>query len=225
MTLAKKLKRQFYTVEEYLALERASEERHEYLDGEIHAMAGESPEHSDISVNLASELRAQLKDTLCRVVSPNTKIRSGHPIQQKRQPKGLFSYADASVVCGTRQFHDKYQDILLNPKVIFEVLSDSTESFDRGEKFWRYRAHIATLTDYVLISQTRPLVEHYRRSANDEWVLTTVTGLDGVLKLDSINCRLSLAELYYGVTFPESKKIKAKLKTKKGKKQKGAKKG
>jgi len=214
-----------YTVAEYLEFERQAEERHEYLDGVIRAMAGESPTHGDINVNLLGELRAQLKDKPCRVISANTKIRSGHPIAQTRQSKGLFSYADASVVCEERKYLDKHQDVLLNPTVVFEILSPSTESFDRGEKFWRYRAHLESLTDYVLISQAYPLVEHYRRQADGQWLLNPISGLDGVLKIDSIDCSLPLAELYYGVEFPALKKTKAKPKAKKAKKQKSAKKG
>ncbi len=210
-----KLQPELYTVEEYLAFERAAEERHEYIDGEIRAMAGESPQHGDINVNLLGELRARLKGKPCRVISSNTKIRSGHPIVQVRQPKGVFSYADVSIVCAECKYLDKHQDVLLNPAVIFEILSPSTESFDRGEKFWRYRAHLESLTDYVLISQTEPLVEHYRRQPDDQWLLTTVSGLKGVLKLASIGCELALAELYYGVAFPRAQKSGTKTKPRK----------
>lgn len=188
-----------HTVEEYLAFERESEERHEFLDGEIRAMAGESQEHSIICVNLIAVLRNQLKGKKCFPYSPNMKLRSGHPIEQSRQKKGLFSYADLSIVCGEPKFHDKYKDVLINPTVVLEILSPSTESFDRGEKFWRYRSHIETLTDYVLVSQTLPLVEHYRKQMNDEWVLTTVNGIDKTLHLASVKCKLPLAEIYYGM--------------------------
>lgn len=204
-----------YTIEEYLAFERASEERHEYLDGEIYAMAGESQEHSIICVNLIAVLRDQLKGKKCFPYSPNMKLRSGHPIKQSRQKKGLFSYADLSVVCGEPMFHDKHKDVLTNPTVVFEVLSPSTESFDRGEKFWRYRSHIETLTDYVLVSQTLPLIEHYRKQTNDEWVLTTIDGIEKTLHLTSIKCKLPLAEIYYGVNLYIQSSATKKSSTKK----------
>jgi Uma2 family endonuclease len=192
-----------YTVAEYLALERQSEERHEYLDGLIYAMSGESIQHGDISVNLVGELRAQLRGTPCRVWTKDAKVLSGPALKSTRTRKGLFSYPDIVVVCGELQFLDERRDVLLNPTVIIEVLSPSTESFDRGEKFWRYRQHLATLTDYVLVSQSLPLVDHYRRSSNGEWVLTTAGELDASLTIASINCVLRLSEVYDRVTFPE----------------------
>lgn len=204
------------TIEEYLTFERQSEERHEYLDGEIRAMAGESIEHSTICFNLATVIGAQLRGKNCRGFSPNMKVRSGHPIKEHRPLKGLFSYPDLMVVCGEPQFHDKHRDVIINPTVIFEVLSSSTESFDRGEKFWRYRSQIETLTDYVLISQIRPLVEHFHRQSNNEWVLTSIEEANEVLSLTSIKCDLPLAEVYDKVDFS----VQGEAKTKKGKKQK-----
>ena len=128
-----------YTVEEYLALERESEERHEYLDGQIYAIAGESPQHGDISSNLVGILNPQLRGTPCRVWTKDAKVRSGPAIKSDRTAKGLFSYPDLVVVCGEPQFLDERQDVLLNPTVIIEVLSPTTESYDRGEQFQRYR--------------------------------------------------------------------------------------
>jgi Uma2 family endonuclease len=154
-----------YTVDEYLALERESEERHEYLDGQIYAMAGESIEHADISVNLVVELRSQLKGTPCRVWTKDSKVLSGPAIRSYKSIKGLFSYPDIVVVCGEPRFLNEHRDVLLNPTLIIEVLSPSTESFDRGEKFWRYRSHLASLTDYVQVSQALPLIEHFRRQS------------------------------------------------------------
>jgi Uma2 family endonuclease len=191
-----------YTIEEYLALERQSEERHEYLDGQIYAMAGESLEHSRICVNLAGELRAQLKGKPCEVLSPNMKVRSGPYIKQQKTNKGLFSYVDVTVVCGESQFHDEHRDVLLNPTVIIEVLSPTTESFDRGEKFLRYRTHIEALNDYVLVSQTKPLIEHFLRQSNGQWLFSSISGLENSLYLTSIDCHLRLAEVYDRVTFP-----------------------
>lgn len=204
------------TIEEYLDFERQAEERHEYLDGEIRTMAGESVEHSAICFNLATIVGAQLRGKKCRGFSPNMKVRSGHPIKQSRTPKGLFSYPDMMIVCGEPKFHDEHADLIIYPSVIFEVLSASTESFDRGGKFWRYRSQIETLTDYVLISQTMPLVEPFHRQANDEWILTSINGASSVFSLTSIKCDLPLSEIYENVIFPES----AETKTKKAKKQK-----
>lgn len=192
-----------YTVEEYLALERQSEERHEYIDGQIYAMAGESNEHADITVNLVGELRSQLKDTPCRVWTKDSKVLSGPAIRSCKSIKGLFSYPDIVGVCGEPRFLDDHRDLLLNPTVIIEVLSPSTESFDRGEKFWRYRTHLASLTDYVQVSQALPLIEHFRRRSKDEWVLSTVSDMTGGLHLASINCTLRMSEVYDRVSFPE----------------------
>ena len=192
-----------HTVEEYLAMERESEERHEYLDGQIYAMAGESNEHADISVNLVREVSAQLKGTPCRVWTKDSKVLSGPAIKHSRSTKGLFSYPDLVVVCEEPRFLDEHNDVLLNPSVILEVLSPGTESFDRGEKFRRYRTQIPSLTDYVLVSQALPLIEHFRRQANDEWVLSAHGDIEGSVQIASINCTLHLSEVYDRVTFPE----------------------
>ncbi len=144
-----------YTIEQYLEMERAAEERHEFVDGHLYTMSGESLAHSQICINLAGEFRTALKGKPCQALSPNMKVRSGPYIKEQRTTKGLFSYADLTVVCGKPEFHDQHQDVLLNPIVIFEVLSDSTEDFDRGLKFLRYRAQIASLQEYVLVWQAR----------------------------------------------------------------------
>ena len=190
------------TVEEYLALERASEERHEYVDGHVYAMAGESPEHSDICSNLITILNLQLRGTPCRVWTKDTKVRSGPEPRSRRATRGLFSYPDLVVVCGTPQFHDAYRDVLLNPTVLIEVLSPSTEAFDRGEKFWRYRTWLPGLTHYLLVAQSRPLIEHYLRQPDDVWVLSTVSDTTGSLYLASIACTLRLSEVYDRINFP-----------------------
>ena len=192
-----------YTVEEYLALERGSEERHEYLDGQIYAMAGESIEHADISSNLVGILNPQLRGTPCRVWTKDSKVLSGPAIRSYKSIKGLFSYPDIVVVCGEPRFLDEHRDVLLNPTLIIEVLSPSTESFDRGEKFRRYRTHLPSLTAYVQVSQALPLIEHFRRQSNDEWVFSAVSEMAGSLHLASINCTLRMSEVYDRVSFPE----------------------
>ncbi len=193
-----------YSVEEYLAIDRASEERYEYLDGEIYAMAGESPAHGDISTNLTALLHGQLKKGPCHVFSKDTKVRSG-PDPRPGGKKGLFSYPDVVVVCEEMKFHDEYQDVLLNPTVIIEVVSPNTEDFDRGEKWSRYQTWLPSLTDYVLVGQVEPRVEQYVRGISGEWIYSVVNGLDVEIQLKSINCALQLSEIYARVTFPEPK--------------------
>jgi Uma2 family endonuclease len=176
-----------FTSEQYLDLERHSEIRHEFLDGTVYAMAGESPTHSAICFNLGVAIGLQLRGTNCKGFSPNMKVRTGEA--------GLYAYPDLAVACGETFFHDRHGDVLLNPVVIFEVLSRSTEAYDRGEKFERYKS-IETLTDYVLVSQDRARIEHFSRQPGGSWELVEVSGLDASLHIASINCRLPLAEVY-----------------------------
>jgi Uma2 family endonuclease len=190
-----------YTAEEYLALERQAKERHEYIDGYIYVMAGELDEHNAICVNLTGELRSRLQGTPCRVRAQNMKVRSGPSPKFKKFPKDFFSYPDVLVVCGESIFHDEYRDVLLNPRVIIEVLSDSTEAFDRGEKFIRYRTYIDTLTDYLLVLQKEPFIEHFSRQSNGIWYLTSTSGLEQELYIASIDCRLPMSEIYYEINF------------------------
>ena len=193
-----------YSEEEYLALERSSEERHEYLDGEIYLMAGESPAHGTICTNLTIEVGSQLKRTPCRAFSKDTKVRSGPIPKSRYSAEGLYSFPDLVVVCGEMQFLDEHRDVLINPTVIIEVLSPSTEAFDRGEKFLRYRTYLPSLTDYVLVAQNRPLVEHFIRQADGKWLLAaTATDLAESVSIASIGCVLRLSELYDRVVFPE----------------------
>ncbi len=145
-----------YTVEEYLTLERESEERHEYLDGVIYAMAGESPWHGAICTNLTMLVAMQIKGTSCQAFSKDMKVRSGPIPQPSQDKKGLYSLRRLVVVCGEMQFHDKHRDVLLNPRVIVEVLSPSTEAFDRGDKFRRYRTWLPSLSDYLMVAQSMP---------------------------------------------------------------------
>jgi Uma2 family endonuclease len=193
-----------FTVEEYLAFERASEERHEYLDGHVYAMAGESLEHGDICTNLTIEVGSQLKGKPCRALSKDTKVRSG-PLPLKRGSlKGLFSYPDLVVVCGEAKFHDECRDVLLNPTLIIEVLSPTTEAFDRGEKFRRYRTFNPSLNDYVVVAQGQPLIEHFTRLKDGEWLLAaSVSDRAGGVHLASIDCTLRLSEVYDRIVFAE----------------------
>jgi Uma2 family endonuclease len=213
-----------YTEEEYLVMERESLERHEYIDGYIYLMAGETDPHSIITINLAVEIGTQLKGRDCAALSPNMKVRSSPDPKFSRTLKGFFSYADLMVACGKRLYHDDHKDVLLNPTVIIEVLLESTEAYDRGEKFRRYRQWIPTFTDYLLVSQTESLVEHFRLDKSGFWVLAaTVTDLADSVKIASIGCELKMAEIYDRVEFPvpieeEPEKPKRKRQTKKAKK-------
>jgi Uma2 family endonuclease len=185
----------YCTPDEYLAAERESPVRHEYLAGRIYAMAGESLQHSQIGVNLIREVSQQLKGRECQALSPNMKVKTGDA--------GLFSYPDLTVVCGKPLFLDTNTDVLLNPTAIFEVLSPSTEAYDRGEKLFRYRNFIETLMDYVLVSQRRALVERYSRQPNGQWLYVSVDGLSSRIQIESIGCTLELSEIYARVEFPE----------------------
>ena len=190
-----------YSAEEYLEFERQAEERHEYLDGFIYAMAGESPLHADISANLVGLLHEQLRDSPCRVRTKDTKIRSGPT--QRRIMKGLFSYPDVVVICGEPQYHDEHRDVVINPTVIIEVLSESTEARDRGVKFHRYQTWSPTLTEYVLVSQAAPLIDHFERQADGSWSYHVYQGLEESLTIKSINCTLKLSDVYARIVFPE----------------------
>lgn len=193
-----------YTEDQYLSLERESEERHEYLDGQIFAMAGESPEHGAISINLVREVSAQLKGTRCQAFTKDMRVRSGPLPRRRYSQKGLYSYPDLVIVCGELQLLDENRDVIINPKVIIEVLSSSTEAFDRGEKFQRYRTHNPALTDYLIVAQNRPSIELFARQENGQWVIAeSVTELSGNVHIASINCTLQLAEIYDRIEFPE----------------------
>jgi Uma2 family endonuclease len=184
----------YFSPEEYLAFERGTDARHEYLDGHVYATAGGSIEHSRICVNVAGELRSRLKGKPCEVLSPNMKVVTS--------PSGLFSYPDVVVICGEPQFYDERRDILTNPTVVFEVLSPSTEAYDRGEKFLRYRTQIEALREYVLVSQHRPLVEHYVRQPDGSWSYSSAGGPSEAIDLPSIDCLLPLSEIYDRIVFP-----------------------
>ena len=189
----------YYTVEQYLNYEREADERSEFIDGEIYAMAGESGAHGDISMNLATLLGSQLRGTNCRGRIKDTKVRSG--ALKEHFGRGMISYPDLVVICGEPQYHDKHQDIVLNPTVIIEVLSDSTAEFDRGVKFMRYRNFNPTLSDYILVWQDELHIEHYTRQAGGDWLLREYDGLDKSFRIDSINCSLNMADVYDRIEF------------------------
>lgn len=178
---------QHYTPEEYLALERQASCKSEYYAGEIFALAGASRWHNLIVVNVIGELSSQLKGR------PATAYPS--TMRLKVNSTGLYTYPDVTVVCGKPQFEDAQQDTLLNPTLIVEVLSESTEAYDRGGKFAHYRK-LDSLIEYVLIAQTKPHIEHYVRQSDNRWLLEEADNLSATLHLPSIDCRLSLSEVY-----------------------------
>lgn len=190
MVAAKSTRR--YTPEEYLALERRAEYKSEYIDGVIVAMSGVSRHHDRISLDVLVSLNVQLRDGPCDIFTSAMRV--------KNLVSGRYTYPDVSVVCGEPQFEDDELDTLLNPTLIVEVLSPSTEANDRGDKFASYRL-LPSLQAYVLIAQDRPSVEHYQRQG-EQWLLTAVTDLDGRVPLPAIGCELSLREVYRRVRFP-----------------------
>jgi len=183
-----------FTPQDYLALERKSETRSEYYKGEIFAMSGASREHNLIAGNVNAEIRDQILDRPCESYPSDMRVSI--------EATGLYTYPDVSVVCGEPRFQDSEVDTLLNPTVIIEVLSPTTEAYDRGVKFRHYR-RIGSLREVVLISQDRMMVERFTRRGND-WVLSDITDPDQVLKLESIGCRIPLNRIYAKVTFPET---------------------
>lgn len=202
--MAQPIPQPLFTEEEYLTFERDAFERREYLDGVIYAMAVQSPNHGIISTNLIRLLGNQLLETSCDIFTKDMKIRSGPLFASKRSRKGLFSYPDLVIVCGELQTLGEHEDVITNPLVIIEVLSESTMHFDRVAKFQRYQRYSPTLVDYVLVSQDQPLIEIYHRDApdSDSWRYVSVNELARAIPITSINCQLQLSEVYYRITFP-----------------------
>jgi Uma2 family endonuclease len=182
----------YVTPEEYLAAERLSETRSEYLDGGVYPMTGASANHTRIVLNVSTELKIQLRGRQCDIFPIDMKVLL--PDSRK------FFYPDVTVVCGELLYHDDRTDIILNPGLVVEVLSPSTEAFDRGVKFRAYRT-IESLKEYLLISQDKPLIEQYVKSGDGSWKLTEAAGLEGSLALPSIECSLNLGAVYDKVDF------------------------
>lgn len=176
------------TERDYLIFERESEMKHEFLDGEVLAMSGGSRSHNRICVNLIRLLSTQLRAGDCEVFSSDMRVKI---------VSGKYTYPDLSVVCGEAQFSDDV-DNLLNPTLIIEVLSPSTEGYDRGKKFQHYRT-MPSLKTYLLVAQDQPRIEQYILQENDIWWFNDVAGLESHLKLDTLNCELNLSEVYQRV--------------------------
>ena len=176
----------YLSPEEYLSHERRAEVKGEYFDGVIYAMAGGSERHNLITGNLVTELNVRLREAPCRVYPSDMKVRL--PNSKK------FFYPDVSVVCGEVKFADETRDVILNPVLIVEVLSESTEAFDRGKKFSSYQ-QIESLREYLLVAQDEFVVEHYLRQ-EDGWLYTKTSGLDAAIVLPALNCRIALSDIY-----------------------------
>jgi Uma2 family endonuclease len=196
MGLAKVKLENLLTPEEYLNFERKSDVRHDFLDGKIYSMAGESLSHSRICMNLAREVGNKLKGKSCEPLSPNMKVRTS--------TASLFAYPDLTIVCGEPLFHDRKRDVLTNPQVIFEVLSPSTAEYDRATKFQRYRMGNETLTDYILLSQEYAFVEHFTKQPDGNWIYRSYGNINDVFTVETIDCQLSLQEIYDRVEIKES---------------------
>ena len=179
------------TEEEYLALERAAEFKSEFIDGEMFAMSGVSLPHARIEKNLLFELTTLLRGRECEAFPSSLRVKVS---------TGAYTYPDISVVCGKIELADHLKDTLLNPIVICEVLSPSTEKYDRGLKFQNYR-EIASLKDYVLIEQSKTLVEQYTRQPDGTWTLRDYRAPEAELKIGSIGVSIPLSRIYDGVEF------------------------
>jgi Uma2 family endonuclease len=183
----------FLTPEQYLELERKAEFKSEYYNGEMFAMSGVSRRHDDIVSQLLVLIGQQLRRGPCRMHTSDLRVQT---------PGGLYTYPDVTVVCGARQFADSRQDILTNPTILIEVLSPTTEVFDRGRKAKLYR-EIPSLDQLLLVAQDRYEVEGYRRAADRSWTFFEAVGLDASVELTAISLRLLLSDIYEGLTREE----------------------
>ncbi len=182
------------TPEEYLALERRSlDEKHDDLDGELFLMPGASEPHNQIVVNLSAEIHRQFKGRPCRVYSNDMRVR----IPGTRR----YFYPDLVAVAEAPKFEDEEQDTLVNPVLIIEVLSASTEIYDRGAKFESY-GRIDTVVEYVLVSQTQAHIERFQKQTNGQWLFTATIGIGSFVDLSSVGCRLSVTEIYDKIAIP-----------------------
>ena len=185
----------FVSPEEYLRLERQAEYKSEYLNGEIFAMSGASRKHNLISVNIASSLNQQLRGKACEVYPSDMRV--------KVTATGLYTYPDVIAICGEPKFEDDYVDTLLNPTLLVEVLSPSTERYDRIAKTSYYRT-VDSLAEHLLVALDEVRLEQHVRQPNGQWLLFEYTSLDGVAELQSINCSLALRDIYDKVSLDKA---------------------
>lgn len=180
------------SAQDYLLLERRAEWKSEYVDGQMVAMVGGSLRHSLIAGNLIRHLGSQLRHGSCQVHPSDLRVRI--------PSANVYTYPDVTIVCGEPRLEDEFGDTLLNPMVVVEVLSPSTEAYDRGTKLRWYQS-LESLSDYLLVSQDLPRVEHYVRHDGDGWLYHAAEGLEAVLPLSSLRIELSLAEVFAKVAF------------------------
>lgn len=181
-----------YSEEEYLALERDADHKSEFVNGRIYAMAGASEPHNVAAVNILSDANIQFKGRPCRAYGSDMRVRVS--------ATKLNTYPDVVLICGEPQFRDDKRDTLLNPTVLVEVLSPSTEAYDRGTKLLHYR-QLESLHDYLLVSQDRIQIDHYSRTG-ERWILNTYTDLDDIIELDSVGIELLVRNIYDKVELP-----------------------
>jgi Uma2 family endonuclease len=182
------------TAAEYLAIERKAAFKSEFFDGTMYAMSGASREHNGIKDNLVGELFGQLKGGPCRTFSSDQRVLV--------EATGLYTYPDVIILCGPGTYDSADRDTLINPTALIEVLSPSTEKYDRGAKFRRYQ-QIPSLTEYILVAQDEPLCERFVRKADGSWALVAFVGLTDVLTFTSVKASIPLADVYADVVFPE----------------------
>ena len=181
--------------EEYLEFERNSDMKHEYFNGEIFAMSGAKRNHNKITTNLSGLVWQHLKGKNCENYSSDMRVFVSET--------GLYTYPDLVVVCGEPEFKDNVFDTLLNPVLLIEVLSESTESYDRGKKFQHYRS-IESLQEYVLVAQDEARIEKYVKSGDGFWFFTESVGIDSGIEFSSIECQIALREVFDKINFSEN---------------------
>lgn len=181
-----------FSEQEYLEIERSAATKSEFFRGEMFAMAGASREHNSVKENIIGELHSRLKSSPCRSYSSDQRV--------KVDPTGLYTYPDILIVRGEPTYDPLDRDTITNPIAIIEVLSPSTESYDRGAKFRQYQL-LDSLREYVLVSQSEPVIERFVRQADGTWNLSTVSGVAGSFSFHSISASVPLSDIFRGVEF------------------------
>ena len=176
-----------FTPQDYLAYERDAPEKHEYFAGQIYNMAGATKNHNLVSMNLSIVVGNQLKNRTCQAYA--------HDMRVLVNKTGLYTYPDLVIVCGEPQFLDAHEDTLLNPTVIIEVLSESTEAYDRGDKYAHYRK-LDSLQEYILVAQNKPGIEIFTRGENGNWLYHAYGDSGEIIPIKSIECHLNLRDVY-----------------------------
>ncbi len=187
----------YYTIEQYAEMEESAPYKSEFIAGRIYAMSGGTPKHSAIANNIGGEMRNLLRHGPCQVF--NSDLRVGI------MPLDMETYPDVTIVCGEPHMNPFDKSSIINPPVIFEVLSPSTERYDRGEK-WEHYQRLDSLQEYLLVSQHKPRVEHYVRQGDDTWLFKSAEGMDAAITV--LGVPLTLAEVYDKITFPVAEPLR-----------------